>query len=323
MITEYKIFEQTQTQKFEIPEQIRKFYIIEGDMSNSRDWKTTKYFLPFVMEEEYRKSALGIRYILISLDSNHIIPININDEHRVGYDVLINVFYEKYKIEKERYVSVCTWGNHYVYNIDSEPNEKSKQLTVLKKYLEYGGNPNLPICVRLSGGNGGYEMPLLEFIKYEGDLKKFKKDTLSENKISPKGLEFINLLTQLNSLWIDYRNAEMDSNFVKQTYIGKKIIPLADEIIGFICMQDRDFKLLKLVYDKFYKELNKFESDDVDKVGKICDTLFTHNGIKNFIHLKLKEPKNKDVEEFFWNVKKAKIEFDRLSQEGEIKGLGI
>jgi hypothetical protein len=48
----------------------------------------------------------------------------------------------------------------------------------------------------------------------------------------------------------------------------------------------------------------------VDKIG---ETLFTHNGIKNYIHIKLKEPRNKEVKELFWNVKKARMEFDRLS----------
>ena len=62
-------------------------------------------------------------------------------------------------------------------------------------------------------------------------------------------------------------------------------------------MNDRNYKLLKDIYSKFSKKLKELiDSANVDKIGEI---LFTHNGIKNYIHIKLKEPKNKEVKELF------------------------
>lgn len=314
MITNYKIFEDTQIRKFEIPEQIRKYYVIEGDMSNSKNWKSTKYFQPFTLYDKYKESGLGIRYILISLNSNHIIPINMNDEHQTGYDVLYNVFYDKYKVPREKYISVCSWGNHYIWNMREE---KQQQLQALTKFLEYGGNPNLNVNIR--GGNSNepdYEMTASAFVEFDGNLEEFKKKTISDGKISPKGEEFISFLSKLGQLWRDYTITEREEENekrreLKMKKIGEQIIPITDDLYSFIFMNYRDSELLKEVYSKFYSKLK----DAVDKldVNKVGDVLFTHNGIKNFIHIQLKEPRNKYVKEFFWNVKKAKIEFDRLS----------
>ena len=312
MITTYKLFENTKTQKFEIPEQIRQYYVIEGDMSNSKNWKSTKYFTPFNLYDEYKESALGIRYVLISLDSNRIIPINMNDEHRLGYEVLYDVFYEKYKVSHEKYVSICTWGNHYVWNLSEE---KKEQVGAIRKYLEYGGNPNLIINVRTGNSNEQYDMPASAFVEYDGNLQEFKKKILSEDKISPNGEELIRILSKLGQLWRDYTmNEREEENEVRKTKvkwsIEQQITPVANSLCSFIIMNHRDNPLLEDLYDKFLKKLKSAVEDF--NVNKIGDIVFTHNGLKNDIHIQLKQP-NKKMKDFFWNVKKARIEFDRLS----------
>ena len=313
IITSYKLFESTQTQKFEIPEQIRKYYVIEGDMSNSKNWKSTKYFSPFVLGDENKESGLGIRYVLISLDSNHIIPINMNDEHRIGYEVLYDVFYDKYKVPHEKYVSICTWGNHYVWNLSQE---KKEQVGAIKKYLDYGGNPDLIIHVRTGNSDVQYDIPASGFVEFEGNLEEFKKKILNEDKISPKGEKLISILSRLSELWRDYMfNETEEENIIKQTKfkwnIEKEIVPAADSLYSFIIMNDREYPILKDLYDKFAKKLKTAIDDfNVDKIG---DIVFTHNGLKNDIHIQLKQPNNKKMKDFFWNVKKARTEFDRLS----------
>lgn len=312
MITNYKIFENTQTQKFEIPEQIRKYYIIEGDMSNSKNWKSTKYFTPFSLYDQYKESGLGIRYVLISLDSNHIIPINMNDEHRIGYEVLYDVFYDKYKVPHEKYVSICTWGNHYVWNLREQ---KKEQVDALKKYLEYGGNPNLNVNVRTGNGNEQYEIPASAFVEHEGNLEDFKKKILNEDKISPKGEQLISILSRLAQLWRDYIFNEREGDIRKSTTlkfrIAEQIVPIADKLHSFLLLNHRESPLLEDLYGKFAKKLESAIDDyNVDKIG---DIIYTHNGLKNDIHIQLKQPRNKKVKDFFWNVKKAKEEFDKLS----------
>ena len=312
MITTYKLFENTQTQRFEIPKQIRQYYVIEGDMSNSKNWKSTKYFNPFNLYDQYKESALGIRYVLISLDSNHIIPINMNDEHRLGYEVLYDVFYDKYKVPHEKYVSICTWGNHYVWNLSQE---KKEQVGAIKKYLEYGGNPNLIINVRTGNSNEQYDMPASAFVEYEGNLEGFKKKIISENKISPNGEELIRILSKLGQLWRDYTMTEREEENekrrnLKMKQIGEQIIPMADDLNSFIILNHRDSPLLEDLYDKFLKKLKSAVEDF--NVNKIGDIVFTHNGLKNDIHIQLKQS-NKKMKDFFWNVKKSRTEFDRLS----------
>ena len=235
-----------------------------------------------------------------------------NDEHRIGYEVLYDIFYDKYKVPIENYISICTWGNHYIYHID-ESKEKDGQLKAIKKFLEYGGDPNLKIIFygTEESKRNDYEMTAEEFILTEGSYKEFQTKVVNSGKISNKGQELINFLSKLTELWTNYILAERDDSFIKKEYIGKQIIPLAEEFTTFILMNDRNCKLLKDTYSKFYQKLkDSVESANVNKIGEI---LFTHNGIKNYIHIKLKEPRNKEVKELFWNVKKAKMEFDKLS----------
>ncbi len=49
-----------------------------------------------------------------------------------------------------------------------------------------------------------------------------------------------------------------------------------------------------------------------NNINKLQELIFSHNGIENYIHIKLKE-KDKNAKEFFWDIKKALIEFNRLS----------
>ena len=311
MITKFKIFEDNQAQKFEIPEQIRKYYVIEGDMSNIRSWRTTKFFYKYVLTDDMKEESKYIRYVLISLDSNHIIPINMNDEHKVGYDVLWNVFYDKYKVPEENYVSICTWGNHYIYHIyDKE--EKEQQLAAIKKYLEYGGDPKLKIHFygTEESNRDDYEMTAEQFVQTEGSYKEFQK-IMNSGQLSDNGQILIDYLEKLSIHWTNYIKAEREVNDKKMEYIKKQFIQLSSELNTFIWRHDRLYSFLKDISSKFERKMNELNNkQDMNGLGMV---LFSHSGLKNYIHIKLKEPRNKETKEFFWNVKKAKIEFDRLS----------
>lgn len=307
MITTYKLFENNQIKNFSIPEQIEKFYIIEGDMSNTKNWKSTKYFNDFTLKDEYRESGKEIRYVLISLDSNHIIPINTNDEHQVGYDVLHGVFYPKYKVSYEDYISVCTWGTHYIYHLNED---KKKQLAAIQKFLDYGGDPDLNIRIYATiSGEDDYEMSAQEFIDNKGDYHSYKKKIIESGEMSSNGKKFIKLIENFSELWLKYINFKS----IRNEIITKKIVDKAEQIYFFF-LKVND-QLIKELYSNFYKGLKKaIALSDVEQIGLL---VLGHNGIKNFVHIKLKKGKiNKEVINFFWNIKKAKKEFDRLSQIG-------
>jgi hypothetical protein len=308
MIILYKIFEDTQTQKFEIPEQIRKYYVIEGNMSNSKNWKSTKYFQPFTLYDQYKESALGIRYVLISLDSNHIIPINMNDEHQRGFDVLYNVFYDKYKVPREKYISVCTWGNHYIYEMENEK-ERQEQVLSIKKFLEYGGNPKLQLHCD-GGKESGYKKYIMtaeQFVLTEGRYETYMKKLVGGKEISNVGKQFIEILEEFNKLWLKY--VDIKTNVGRTQYVENEIDELIDRLQTFIFHYEYTYKLVESVLYPFFDKLSKVKNN-TEGIGKI---MLSHNGIKNNVHILLKDPKNQDCKDFFWNVKKAKEEFDRLS----------
>lgn len=313
MITSYKIFEDTQNQKFEIPEQIRKYYVTEGDMSNAKNWKSTKYFRPFTLRDQYKESALGIRYVLISTDTNHIIPINMNDEHHKGLDVLYDVFYEKYDVTEENYLPADSWRTSYIYNIDDEK-ERKDNLIVFQKFLDYGGNPKLKVHFEatVESDYKPYEMTVEQFLLTGGLYKDYMKKLVSGKEISPFGIDFIKILEELTVLWNKYVT---EAEYMKKE-ISDKIILSVDKLFTLVFMNRNNFDLIKELDDLFLGKLSKAKSKkDIEEIGSL---LFSHNGIKNFIHIKLKDPKNKEVKKIFWNVNKAKIEFDRLSRQGEI-----
>lgn len=306
MITKYKLYESENIQKFSIPKQLEKYYIIDGDMSNTKNWRSTKYFNKFTLKNDLIESAKYVRYVLISLDSNNIIPINMNDEHHVGYDVLYDVFYDKYKVTRENYVSVCSWGTHYIYHIN-DPVEKAEQIKVFEKFLDYGGNPKLKIHIygTEESNRYDYEMTVEQFLKTEGSYKKFEKIYMKGN-ISEEGLQLIEILTNLKKQYNLYLTS------TRTDYIEKNITTLST-------------KLYKLIVDVYFYKNNKifqylfrkFASDidfniKANNINKLQDLIFSHDGVENYIHIKLKE-KDTDAKEFFWDIKKALIEFNRLS----------
>lgn len=308
MITTYKIFEKTQNQKFEIPEQIRKYYIIEGDMSNTKNWRSTKYFMRFNLYDQFKESAKEIRYVLISLDSNHIIPINENDEHRTGYEVLHDVFYDKYKVPREKYISVCTWGTHYIYEIESEK-ERQEMVLSIKKFLDYGGNPKLQIHYN-GGKDSDYKQYLLtaeQFIATEGRYENYMKELVGGKKISDVGKEFIGILKEFNDLWLKY--IELTSNVGRTDYVEKEIYEVIDRLLSFIFHNKYTYKLVEKVLYPFFDKLSK-SKNGIEEIGK---NMLSHNGLKNTVHILLKDPKNQDCKDFFWNTKKAMEEFNKLS----------
>jgi hypothetical protein len=305
MITNYKIFEETQIQKFEIPKQIKKFYIIEGDMSNAKNWKSTKYFNPFNLDEKYRKSALGIRYVLISTDTNHIIPINMNDEHHRGLDVLYDVFYDEYKVPQENYLPVDSWGTSYIYNIDNEK-ERNDNLIVFQKFLNYGGNPNAKIHFEatVESDYKPYEMTIEQFLITDGLYKNYMKKLVGGENISSVGKELIQIIEDFTNLWLKYTEISDRMGITKG--IEKRIFELIETLQTFLFCNEHTYKFIEDISNQFYNNLSK---KDIEEIGK---TMLSHDGLKNKIHIKLKNP-DKNVKTFFWNTEKAKEEFNRLS----------
>lgn len=295
-------------QKFSIPKEISYLYEIEGDFSNVQNWsgQIMEKYNPNRYTDEYRKGKTAeelkkqeskIRYIMISLDSNHIIPITIYDEHHTGYDVLYDYYYKKHKVKEENYISICSYDNDYVYYPqNNQRKDYEDSIKAYKKFIEYGGNPNMLIYISdYTGQNNSTIMTVDEFTKYEGELK----NAINSRQISYNGKYFISKLEELYDLFSLYH-----SDFTKQSNekYKERLFDKCKDFLNIIFFRiDRSSnnikEMIKNASDKMYKvtQLNN------ESLKILEEALFSFDGIKNIIHTQLKQ-KNKDLENIFFNL---------------------
>jgi hypothetical protein len=139
-------------QKFIIPAKIAANFKIVGGLENYKNWKAK-----VLMANSGGKKGIweSPRYVMISLDSNNIIPIAMSDEHQTGYDLLFEYYYDKKLIKQENYVSIDGDGTTYLYGSPGDTDNlkhDAKKIEAFKKWLSYGGE-NQPVK---SGSGRGY-----------------------------------------------------------------------------------------------------------------------------------------------------------------------
>jgi hypothetical protein len=216
------------------------------------------------------KSYIG--YVLISLNSNFIIPVARSDEHQKGEELLY-YFINKYKIKNLKYESVFTIGNNYVYGGEYHNNE----FNALSKAYEYGCRD---IMVNFSGKDKS--MGISDYVKFNGDINKAIEHYKTTKQISKDGQYFINELKTLTSLFERYHTNTMyqtnilESNIIKHAKKLDTIMYGNNILYSILCSGKENYK-------KFDKAL---DNKDINTIG---DCIFTHNGIKNTIHILLKK----------------------------------
>ncbi len=275
---------------FIIPKAIKKHGVFPGDLSNARSWKTIVYEAN--SGDETMVGQLDqVRYVMISIDSNVIVPIAIADEHKTGYEVMYT-FIQKKIVPDEDYVSMDSWGNTYVYNEEHIERVRS----ILPKFFAYGGNPNLTVTWY------GHPDVTLQELADSGKAAFIKNKVGIKGKILPEGTNIIRGIERLHTL----RNS-LDLNNERKVRI------YIDTAINVA----HNFKLLLLLGKDKYKDIEeKLMSYDMEKVDLI---LFGFNGLENVLHNGLRqalENKGRDLatyKDVFGDIKAAKLEFDRLA----------
>ena len=129
-------------EQFIIPEKIQKNFEITGDMSNAKNWKAKILAANSATKGQKIGQWDQVRYILIGLKTNNIIPIAIADEHRTGYDVLQEYYYKKKLVPKDDYISVCSWGNEYFYPENQEYTKQKLEAYIRPSYWKKKLNDN-------------------------------------------------------------------------------------------------------------------------------------------------------------------------------------
>ena len=285
---------------FQIPPQLESFYQVDGDFSNVKNWKG-KILLGNSMGSDKKVGDWdSIGYVLISLNSNYIIPVTRSDEHQVGYE-LLDYLVHKYKIKNLNYKSVYLLGNHFVYGGEYHNSE----MEALKKAYEYGARN---IIIREMWGKRYLDID--DFLKNDGDFKKAKESGKQLNKLSQNGQRFINELKNVVKLFEKYNldsrlhNPKFESTLINASKILYKTIN-EDDILWGILMYNKE-KTYKAFEDAIDVAI---ESGDIKSLEK---SLFGFNGVKNVIHTLLRNGDDR-MEELFWSTENALKQFNELS----------
>jgi hypothetical protein len=311
---------------FQIPIKIQSNFKIKGGLNNYKNWKVKVLLANSAGDEVKKGDWESPRYVMISLDSNNIIPIAISDEHQTGYDLLYEYYYKKKLIKQENYVSIDGNGTTYLYGRPGDTNNlknDAKKIEAFKKWLSYGGE-NQPVK---SGSGGGYIGDMEDIIERNGNIEIIK------GKLAKPGQRIIDTIEKLAKEYNRFLSIEKKYREPNESDIQNFI----SETLSFI--KDIDNSASGPYYGLmgFGRDKNFLTVDKVDKLIKIleiaikennyhkaADTLFTFNGIKNLIHNKLRFiNKTKKISSYgdeskylalFGDVELALREFERLGE---------
>jgi hypothetical protein len=318
-------FKESIKEKFNIPIKIQSNFNIEGGLNNYKNWKV-KVLLANSAGEGVKKGQWeSPRYVMISLDSNNIIPIAISDEHQTGYDLLYEYYYKKKLIKQENYISIDGNGTTFLYgrpgDIDNLKNDAEK-VEAFKKWLSYGGE-NQPV----KAGYGGYIGDMEDVIERKGNIEVIK------GKLSKPGQKIINILEKLAKEYAKFLSMEKKfyepsdedvENFNNDTYELIKDIRKPNGPYDGLMSYGKEKKFLTL--NKVEQMLKKipFLQKEHNYYHGFADLLFTFNGVKNLIHNRLrvmskmdKIPDYGDDSKYvalFGDVELALREFERLGE---------
>jgi hypothetical protein len=284
------IFKENKNIQMELPLEIDpSLFKIEGDFSNADNWKAKI----LTGNNLGSKSALkkgdfdNVGYVMISLKDNTFIPIARSDEHNTGYDAL----WGYYKLSTKNYSPVFSIGNNYFF-----PSQFKQMQIVLKKFINFGGNPNLKI--RSMDGKA-VELTIGEFVNYN-ELEDIYRDyTEVKNKLLPSGKRFYEALRKLADDFVKAGDDPSRSIIGKLGIETNKFLDLAWETFSYYLLSKKDIENLKKLVSEYAKDSDfiNFENfvlglvnDDYPMYKDAKEAgIENFNGIKNFIHEKLKE----------------------------------
>lgn len=302
------LFEKFESKKWEIPPKLIPYQDIKGGFENIDEWKTKIILCNSGGEGDKVGKWDEVGYVGISYtDDNLIVPIARADEHQAGYELLEHLYFKKI-IPHEKFKSVWTGNStNYIWSYDEEGYKN--YYIAYKKFLEYGGR-NTALLIRYEENYRGQEMELdLEtFVKNEGDLSKLKNYIKDSGKYSDDGKELIEFFQFLSYKLSDYHNPK-PPEYYKNRWNKSATSP--KDIADYIHREIKTLNKIKFMNALYYKNelikaANKFD------VAKIEQLIYSHNGLKNEIHMMLRK-KDKKLKPFFGNLDIALQRFNQLS----------
>lgn len=266
---------------FKLPDGVpEENFLITNSFADTNKWKAK-----IMLDNSHGKgtpnkgSLQSIGYVMISTKDNTIIPIARNDEHRMGYEVMHDIYREKYKVEVGGYFSFCVISKNYVF----EEKEIPKFILAGTKFLSYGGNPNATVYINY-GDHRGLECTISDFVSNQGNVETISK--LSMTKANSKADKFLELWQNLANVFkkngsshgLPYlvKNVKalikwMKSNLPIYTWTDFSEIETAMDLVA----TESDFKTLDTFIFGILPHSNPY-------LAEIEDQEF--QGLKNWIH---------------------------------------
>ena len=241
-----------------------KNYVITPSLGQVANWKAKVY-------EANSGGEIGqmdkVGYVMISLTDNTIIPIARGDEHHQGYDLLHRLA-RKGHFKPSDYQAVWPYGNNYIY----DKRDIRPLLTVLTKYLAYGGNEGV---VKGTNDLTGQIVTISHFVKMKGAM------TVKPKQLGPLGQMVIDAYRKLAAATQAARTTFQKSQRSKAFLAAYELLQLFERFA--LPLRDIDWNRIEADM-KAVKQLRA--NDDIDGLDQL---FFGFHSIKNNLHNKLRE----------------------------------
>lgn len=275
-----KLFEITSPKFILHPKLDPNNYKMSNRFSDAKNWKARLYLANSIGQNSPLKKGDfdQVRYIMVSLVDNTIIPIAIGDEHRMGEDLL---YYFERKIKGfgnvDNYIPIACFSGNYIYNESQIP----KWLAGIKKWLSYGGkNLVLKGTYGLSKATVSFE----EFAKSNGKCVL----NIEPGRLAFVGQKLYNAYKALSESISAVANKQPEEILPRQANVifrnAKNILDILEEHIfdGFLsaCKNSDEF-------DNLMNAINQLQQEN--NISKLEELFFGFDSYKNRLHNKLRE----------------------------------
>jgi hypothetical protein len=287
-------------QNFIIPTKISKNFKVIGGLDNYKNWKTKVLMANSAASGVELGDWESPRYIMISLDSNNIIPIAISDEHQTGYDLLYEYYYEKKLLKQEKYISINGDGITYMYGNDDDKNK----IEAFKKWLSYGGE-NQPVR---AGGASSYIGDMQDVIERNGDISIIK------GRLYKPGQTIINTIEHISKEYSKFYDLDKKNKSPNDDEV-EKLFNFTIDFLNQFNHFTSDYSGLvdRKIIDRFIQRLYDAQKDN--NWDELAQVILGMNGLKNIIHMELRKKKsNANLEGVFGDTELALQQFNRLGE---------
>ena len=280
--------------RFVIPAAIAANFKIKGDLSQAGEWKAK------VLKGNTGQVKVGawdkVGYVLISLDSNTVIPIARCDEHHCGFEVLREIYLKQKLVPKERYEAVYAVGMNYIWR-----ETVKTAVEGYRRFRSYGGRNGI---VRGANECRNYIATMDDVIAGNGNL------SVDAGTLSAVGRYVVGQLEAIARGVVAKRKA---------------VFGIAYDFIQWVC--DGALETGRVIVlteeDMLRWEREVLQAEAALNYERLSQVFFSFRGIKNNFHNRLRaalEDKGqnhfdrRDVTEFWGHLDAAMAEFHRLGQ---------